>query len=265
MFYSLIYSFFKHSYSLFLIFIHFTIGMQAKVENTVISSEEISLENERNTWRLIYCLYQNRINTSEFDTPMEDNSEVTYISEKSVIDHLYKTESQTREYQLIIDWLEKNALDQANRSPNIECFTDKTVAWENTLYQLQNRNLGMAFGSSRPLVSSMDPDAPIREGKPLHDLDREDDARLEKRMFIEVRCGRLQKAQALSIHCGQPWRAACLLGWVPHHDPNYNNPLTDTKVPIVGNPNRDLWKLCAWELSHDKRVGNKIHLFYHEI
>ncbi|KAL2738221.1 nuclear pore complex protein Nup107 [Vespula maculifrons] len=237
-------------------------GMQAKVENTVISSEEISLENERNTWRLIYCLYQNRINTSEFDTPMEDNSEVTYISEKNVIDHLYKTESQTREYQLIIDWLEKNALDQANRSPNIECFTDKTVAWENTLYQLQNRNLGMAFGSSRPLVSSMDPDAPIREGKPLHDLDREDDARLEKRMFIEVRCGRLQKAQALSIHCGQPWRAACLLGWVPHHDPNYNNPLTDTKVPIVGNPNRDLWKLCAWELSHDKRVGQFYRAIY---
>lgn len=35
-------------------------------------------------------------------------------------------------------------------------------------------------------MSSLDPDAPIREGKPLHDLDREDDARLEKRMFIEV-------------------------------------------------------------------------------
>lgn len=239
--------------------------MQAKVENTVISPEEISLENERNTWRLIYCLYQNRINTSEFDAQMEDNSEVTYISEKNIIDHLYKTESQIREYQLIIDWLEKNALDQANRSPRIECFTDKTVAWENTLYQLQNKNLGMAFGSSRPLVSSMDPDAPIREGKPLHDLDREDDTRLEKRMFIEVRCGRLQKAQALSIHCGQPWRAACLLGWVPHHDPNYNNPLIDTKVPIVGNPNRDLWKLCAWELSQDKRIGNKIRMFNHQI
>lgn len=75
---------------------------------------------------------------------------------------------------------------------------------------------------------------------------------------LQVRCGRLQKAQALAMHCGQPWRAACLLGWVPNHDPNYSNPSTDTKLPIEGNPNRSLWKMCAWELSQDKRVGNDL-------
>lgn len=78
--------------------------------------------------------------------------------------------------------------------------------------------------------------------------------------YTQVRCGRLQKAQALAEHCGQPWRAACLLGWIPHHDPNYKNPLSDTKLPIEGNPNRSLWKLCAWELSQDKRVGNNVSL-----
>lgn len=60
------------------------------------------------------------------------------------------------------------------------------------------------------------------------------------------------------MHCGQPWRAACLLGWIPNHDPNYTNPLTDTKLPIEGNPNRSLWKLCAWELSQDKRIGKDL-------
>ncbi|EZA49072.1 hypothetical protein DMN91_010334 [Ooceraea biroi] len=238
-------------------------GMQSKVESTEIAEEEISLESERNTWRLIYCLYQNRISSANLSTRMEHDNQTSnnYISEKDVIENLYKTESYIREYQLIIDWLEKNALDQADRHSTIELFTDKTVAWENTIHQLQNRSLGIAFSSSRPLVSSLDPDAPIREGKPLHDLDREDDARLEKRMFIEVRCGRLQKAQALAMHCGQPWRAACLLGWIPNHDPNYINPLTDTKLPIEGNPNRSLWKVCAWELSQDKRVG----VFYRAI
>ncbi|CAK9831014.1 Nuclear pore complex protein Nup107 [Anthophora retusa] len=240
-------------------------GMQSKVEIKEISEEEVSLENERNTWRLIYCLYQNRINSLNFSTPMEDDSEesTTYISEKAVIDNLFKTESYIREYQLIIDWLEKNALDQADKYPTSEHFTDKTLAWENTVRQLltHKNKEQIPFHSSRPLVSSLDPDAPIRENKPLHDLDREDDARLEKRMFIEVRCGRLQKAQALAEHCGQPWRAASLLGWIPHHDPNYNNPLADTKLPIQGNPNRSLWKLCAWELSQDKRVG----LFYRAI
>ncbi|XP_011136068.1 nuclear pore complex protein Nup107 isoform X2 [Harpegnathos saltator] len=232
-------------------------GMQSKVENTEIAEEETSLESERNIWRLIYCLYQNRITSASMSTQMEhdEHANSNYISEKDVIENLYKSESYIREYQLIIDWLEKNALDQADKYPSIELFTDKTLAWENTVHQLHNRNLGITFLSSRPLVSSLDPDAPIREGKPLHDLDREDDARLEKRMFIEVRCGRLQKAQALAMHCGQPWRAACLLGWIPNHDPNYNIPLKDTKLPIEGNPDRSLWKLCAWEMSQDKRIG----------
>ncbi|XP_070164902.1 LOW QUALITY PROTEIN: nuclear pore complex protein Nup107 [Polyergus mexicanus] len=237
--------------------------MQSKVENMEIAQEEISLESERNTWRLIYCLYQNRISSAGLSTQMEHDGHMNnnYISEKNIIENLYKSESYIREYQLIIDWLEKNALDQADRYPSVELFTDKTVAWENTVHQLHNQNLGIAFSSSRPLISFLDPDAPIREGRQLHDLDKEDDARLEKRMFIEVRCGRLQKAQALAMHCGQPWRAACLLGWIPNHDPNYNNPSTDTKLPIEGNPNRSLWKMCAWELSQDKRVG----IFYRAI
>lgn len=163
-------------------------GMQSKVENTEIAEEETSLESERNTWRLIYCLYQNRITSAGLSTQMEQDEHIntSYISEKDVLENIYKSESYIREYQLIIDWLEKNALDQADRYPSIELFTDKTVAWENTVHQLHNQNLGITFSSTRPLVSSLDPDAPIREGKPLHDLDREDDARLEKRMFIEV-------------------------------------------------------------------------------
>lgn len=164
--------------------------MQSKVETTEVSEEEISLESERNTWRLIYCLYQNRINSLNFPTPMEDESDENdlYISEKNIIDNLFKTESYIREYQLIIDWLEKNALDQADKYPTTEHFTDTTLAWENTVRQLltYKEKDQIPFRSSRPLVSSLDPDAPIREGKPLHDLDREDDARLEKRMFIEV-------------------------------------------------------------------------------
>ncbi|PBC33359.1 nuclear pore complex protein Nup107 [Apis cerana] len=243
-------------------------GMQSKIE-TNVSDEEISLENERNTWRLIYCLYQNRINSLNFPTPMEDDLEEsnTYISEKVVIDNLFKTESYIREYQLIIDWLEKNALDQAEKHPITEHFTDKTLPWENTVRQLLTYESKdqIPFRSTRPLLSSLDPDAPIREsgeGKSLHDLDKEDDKRLEKRMFIEVRCGRLQKAQTLAEHCGQPWKAACLLGWIPHHDPNYQNPLIDTKLPIEGNPNRSLWKLCAWELSQDKRVGEYYRTIY---
>lgn len=161
------------------------IGIKAKIEKSELTAEELSLENERNTWRLIYCLYQNRLDSCDYDSQVEMVGG-SNISEKEVIEALYKNSQLIREYQLIIDWLERNALDQADRLPSIENFTDKTVSWENTLHQLQNKNRGITFTSSRPIVSSIDPDAPIREGKSLHDLDREDDARLEKRMLLEV-------------------------------------------------------------------------------
>lgn len=81
-----------------------SIGMQSKVENTEIVEDEISLESERNTWRLIYCLYQNRISNSNTSTQMEHDGYVNnYISEKDVIENLYKSENYIREYQLIID------------------------------------------------------------------------------------------------------------------------------------------------------------------
>jgi len=58
-------------------------------------------------------------------------------------------------------------------------------------------------------------------------------------VFLEVRCGRLEAAQSLCYHCGQPWRAAVLEGWRLHNDPNYgNNKPLNGKEPVEGNPNR---------------------------
>jgi hypothetical protein len=39
--------------------------------------------------------------------------------------------------QLVIDWLEQNASEQVREVACLQHFTDKTVAWENTLHQLQ--------------------------------------------------------------------------------------------------------------------------------
>lgn len=39
--------------------------------------------------------------------------------------------------QLVIDWLELNASEQVREFTCLQHFTDKTVAWENTLHQLQ--------------------------------------------------------------------------------------------------------------------------------
>lgn len=161
-------------------------ALKSKTHTPESSQEEMLLINERNTWRLIYCLYKCRLSPNECDSNMETDKQSYHLSEKTIIANLYKNDQTVRELQYIVDWLEKNALDQLAAEPSPENFTDKTIAWENTLHQINNKNNGIPYTSSRPIVSSLDPDAPTREGKPLHDLDREDDARLEKRMFLEV-------------------------------------------------------------------------------
>jgi nuclear pore complex protein Nup107 len=70
---------------------------------------------------------------------------------------------------------------------------------------------------------------------------QEDEARLVKEVFVQIRCGHLQQAQLLCMYTGQEWRAAALEGWRLHHDPNYETARRIDevdKLPVEGNPNR---------------------------
>lgn len=147
--------------------------------------------------------------------------------------------------------MEQSALELG--SIQVGHFTDRTVAWENTLDQLSNSGTTI-FGSGRAIVKSLDPDAPLREKLPLHDLDMEDQTRLLKQIFLEIRQGQIEEAQSLCEHCGQPWRAALLEGWRLHHDPNYEANNTVSKSPIEGNPRRDIWKKIAWMMADSKKL-----------
>lgn len=106
----------------------------------------------------------------------------------------------------------------------------------------------------------MDPDAPQRERKQLHDLDaviclpnfyifseffklipvcvsQEDEARLLDQIYLEIRCGRLNKALEICNLCGHKWRAAILQGWMLFNDPNYKCS-DDSVISAFGNPHR---------------------------
>ncbi|CAH0386713.1 unnamed protein product [Bemisia tabaci] len=223
-------------------------------ENKFNSSAELSrLELERNTWRLLNALYQNRLNPDNMD---EDEAMNLFSpSDRDTVALILNNSNRLREWQLVIDWLEKCAADQSKRAmqPMVGHFLDKTVGWENTLYQLQNTQI--TYQSSRPIITELDPDAPARQKKPLHDLDAEDETRLFEQILAEIRCGRLDSAQSLCYHCGQPWRAAILEGWRLYHDPNYTAADSSELYPIEGNPNRGIWKLCAYRLSEESKCS----------
>lgn len=137
------------------------------------------LHEERNTWKLLYCLYKDRLlnpSIHGMDDPMDDDF-FLYSSEKEIIERLYERNVNLREYQLIVDWLEQCETQQ--HFDKFGHFMDETVSWENTLHQLQNIDSTM-FSAKKKVVNSLDPDAPYREKLPLHDLDAEDEERISK-------------------------------------------------------------------------------------
>uniref|UniRef100_A0A8C5W3M8 Nuclear pore complex protein n=1 Tax=Microcebus murinus TaxID=30608 RepID=A0A8C5W3M8_MICMU len=207
------------------------------------------LQQEMVTWRLLASLYRDRIQSALED---ENMFVITALnaSEKTVVEALFQRDSLVRQSQLVVDWLESIAKDEIGEfSDNIE-FYAKSVYWENTLHTLKQRQLASYIGSARPLVTELDPDAPIRQKMPLDDLDREDEVRLLKYLFTLIRAGMTEEAQRLCKRCGQAWRAATLEGWKLYHDPNVNG---GTELePVEGNPYRRIWKISCWRMAEDE-------------
>ncbi|XP_055904277.1 nuclear pore complex protein Nup107 [Eupeodes corollae] len=208
--------------------------------------EHLWFEQEHITWKLLYALYKDRIMVQT--EPMEEVA--LGCSDKEVISQLYSCNSHIREYQLIVDWLE--ACYVKDETMHVGHSTDRTVAWENTLFQLQNPH-DVAFSNGRETIKSLDPDAPVREKKRLHPLDEEDNLRLSKGIFAEIRQGKIDEAMALCKYCGQTWRAALLEGWRLYEDPNYESANPREKIPVEGNPRRDIWKKCAWMMADSNK------------
>ncbi|CAD6999399.1 nuclear pore complex protein Nup107 [Ceratitis capitata] len=210
------------------------------------------LEQEIKTWKLLYALYKDRVMIQAEGGDIDCEMPPLGGSEKEVIAQLYACNSTLREYQLIVDWLEA-CYERSDSQPQVGHITNRAVGWENTLFQLQNRR-EVAFGTGVEIVKSLDPDAPIRERRPLHALDEEDNMRLSQSIFTEIRQGRIDEAMTLCKYSGQTWRAAILEGWRLHEDPNYETQVNAReKLPIEGNPRRDIWKKCAWLMADSKK------------
>ncbi|EDV32407.1 uncharacterized protein Dana_GF14071 [Drosophila ananassae] len=211
------------------------------------------LRQEINTWLLLHALFHDRVlvqSDTRADDEMQDGPTLGG-SEKEVIQQLYAINATLREYQLVVDWLE--ACYKPDEQVNLLHCHDRMMSWENTLFQLENLQ-GAAFGRGHEIVSRLDPDASVRQKRPLHALDEEDNHRLSRAIFSAIRSGQVDDGLKLCKHYGQTWRAAILEGWRLHEDPNFEqgNPKMDEKMPIEGNPRRDVWKRCAWLLADSK-------------
>ena len=112
------------------------------------------------------------------------------------------------------------------------------------------------------MINLKDPDAPVRQNKPLHDLDQEDEYKLMEYIFAFIRAGELESARDFCFKVGQTWRAATLEGFKLFNDKNY---LSDSTRKInnqqqqihknEGNLNRDIWRLMVQKLIKDEHFS----------
>uniref|UniRef100_A0A674A526 Nuclear pore complex protein n=1 Tax=Salmo trutta TaxID=8032 RepID=A0A674A526_SALTR len=198
------------------------------------------LQQEMVTWRLITSLY--RLVSVWRSVCLAAPG----VSEKVVMEQLFQRDAVVRQSQLVVDWLESIAKDE------IGDFSDNIEYYAKSVYCTC-----MSLG--RPC--SLDPDAPVRQRRPLADLDREDDARLLKYLFTLLRAGMTDEAQRLCKRCGQAWRAATLEGWKLYHDPNINGGGAEL-LPVEGNPQRCVWKVCCWRMADNEHFSRYERAIY---
>lgn len=199
------------------------------------------LAEEANTWKLIHCLYADSI--SEHPESLENLVTEATLSQQSLVNALFRSDSELRLLQLLVDWLEATAAYQEEATKTSAPVIGNNIHWGNTLHELLIGNSLFNKEKNKSLVTCMDPDAPRRQNKSIHSDDMKDDSDLCKRIFTEVRCGKFQEAVSLCISAGQAWRGAVLQGWKLLHYLPKDDP-TDP-LEIQGNPSRDLWKWCA--------------------
>ncbi|XP_023954500.2 nuclear pore complex protein Nup107 [Bicyclus anynana] len=203
------------------------------------------LAEEANTWKLIQCLYEDSIN--EHPQSLDSIILEPTLSQQTLVNAFFQSDSELRLLQLLVDWLEATAAYQEEATKTSAPVVNNNVHWGNTLHQLLIGSSLFNKEKNTSMITCMDPDAPKRQNKTIHTDDKKDDNDLCKRVFTEVRCGKFNDAVSLCISAGQAWRGAVLQGWKLLH---YEQDKTGT-LEVSGNSSRDLWKWCSLNIASD--------------
>ncbi|KAJ3016478.1 hypothetical protein HKX48_004018 [Thoreauomyces humboldtii] len=183
---------------------------------------------EANTWKLVKSLVGLR--THPQPEPEIPEKDLIQLSDAMLNEKLQNRES--RETLAVRAWLE----DTARPFQPVEI---RPGYWPHTV-----KHVGRVGSADAPgnIVRTVDPDAPIREGRNLHPNDAEYEANMHRTVYEYVRRGCVGDAVDLYVACDQQWRAAGLRGNVLANDP-----ASEGGGLKVGNANRGLWKHVAFK------------------
>ncbi|ESN90597.1 hypothetical protein HELRODRAFT_189911, partial [Helobdella robusta] len=223
---------------------------------------------EQSTWSLLHILYNERLTNrySRSSTSDEDGMDDVLIcpnlsersSEKDVSSLLFQHNTQLRQAQLILDWLEEKSRNIMKNDHNIlEFSSDNMNAWENTLHTLKQQK--SSYIPTKNIVTQLDPDSTSRQKKKLLELDDEDEKKLFKYIFSCIKSGMLDEACRMCHKVGHSWRSVTLQGWKLYHDDNISHLAPGGRISQVeGNLYRSLWRKTCQKMLQDVFVDEAV-------
>ena len=163
--------------------------------------------------------FQTKLSRSEQFPPTSTTSEWWALETRlwELIHRLYEyrwsqrpqtttNDSSLEETGIILSWL----MDAAPRIKETEYI--QSNRWFLTRENIKMRKYASRQNTLNDIVSELDPDAPLRQGKSLEDLDAENETKLFKQIFAYLRIGDLKSAQQVCRDSNNHWRAASLSG-----------------------------------------------------
>lgn len=224
------------------------IAARKDVELVKKKSKNTNFSLESQLWDLAYYLVENR----ERQIPVTDHYDTLskkFNSSSAFLDNYLNNNSSLKEIWIIMYWIQSNLY-------TLEAPQElKSAKWNNTKLKLLELNLPLAFKVSNDgsnLVSSLDYDAPLREGKALAAADSEDDRQFFYRLYSLILRKKDEEALELCQQTGN-WTYYMILQGV--HD--YLDPLIDTTIgaglneEAQGIKNRSLWISNCYSLAQD--------------
>lgn len=221
--------------------------LQFDVRETALQHRNRAYRLEAQLWDLVWELisYRASLKTQPPSPgPALPPVPPPFVSNAPYLDTYLTHDTQMAELWRVDNWLRTNLVDlDANRQAL------GTQKWAHTRLSMQRSNIPLFTPMTppkSPVLSSIDPDAPIRENKPLHTEDAAADAAFFRELYYLVLARRDAEALALCQDTGN-WTAYMALQGLSE----YADPLADGEGDghVTGIKNRSLWRQRCIALS----------------
>lgn len=151
-------------------------------------------QKKGNTWRLLHTVLKDNFGEQE---PMPDD--LTELTDKMIVDRKFKADSNLRQSQYVVEWLEEIAKFEFDEFIDARNYESADVCWHSTMESIQASRRGRVDEDLS--VTTMDPDAPMRSGGRLDSQDEDDERRLMRKVFALLRIGDFDRVNQRWLEC----------------------------------------------------------------